>query len=147
MKYHMSDITLNDRLQALDDKFGIDFKQGIIDEEAINQSFPSQKELRSSETGNEVADVLDKLYASQQRTEILDLLSKEETVEKIEALMEASGKSADEISADLQGAGLEVVEKLDELLDKSQSQGFAAKIDAERKVSEQDPDKGDQGRG
>ena len=142
----MSDITLNDRLRNLDDKFGSDFKQGIIDEEAIKQSFPSQEELRSSETGNEIADGLDQLFASQQRGEVLDLLSKEETVEKIEALMEASGKSADEISADLQGADLKVVEKLDELLEQSQSQGFAAKLDAERKASEQDPDKGDQGR-
>lgn len=143
----MSDITLNDRLRNLDDKFGSDFKQGIIDEEAIKQSFPSQEELRSSETGNEIADGLDELFASQQRGEVLDLLSKEETVEKIEALMEASGKSADEISADLQGADLKVVEKLDELLEQSQSQGFAAKLDSERKAAEQDPDKGDQGRG
>ena len=143
----MEEISLKDRLQVLDEKFGSDFKQGIIDEEAIKQSLPSQKELRSSETGDEVADVLDRLYASQQREAVLDLLSREETVGKIEALMEKSGMTADEISTELRGTDSKVVERLDELLEQSQSQGFAAKINAERKAAEQDPDKGDQGRG
>lgn len=143
----MEELSLKDRLQVLDEKFGSDFKQGIIDEEAIKQSLPSQKELRSSETGDEVADVLDRLYASQQRETVLDLLSREETVEKIEALMKKSGMTADEISTELRGTDSKVVERLDELLEQSQSQGFAAKINAERKTAEQDPDKGDQGRG
>ncbi len=133
--------SLEQREEAFDEKFSKELRKAILSKEVIDDLH------HEPENDDDMRGLYGMLAIDTHIKEVYDIVTSEEVMDKIERLMEKTGQTPEELSKQLAGADLQINEKLDELLEQAQSQGFAAKIDAERKSAEQDPDKGDQGRG
>ncbi len=127
--------------EAFDEKFGKELREAILSKETLDDLH------HEPENDDDMRGLYGMLAIDTHIKEVYEKLTSEEVMDKIEKLMENTGQTPEELSKQLAGADLQISEKLDELLEQSQSQGFAAKLDSERKAAEQDPDKGDQGRG
>lgn len=137
----MEELSLKDRLQAFDENFGQELRRAILSKEVIDDLH------HEPENDDDMRGLYGMLAIDTHIKRVYDIVTSEEVTDKIEKLVEKTGKTPEELTEQLAGADLQINEKLDELLEQAQSQGFAAKINAERKSAEQDPDKGDQGRG
>ncbi|MGI1678086.1 MAG: hypothetical protein K6L75_05095 [Cellvibrionaceae bacterium] len=127
--------------EAFDEKFGKELREAILSKETLDDLH------HEPENDDDMRGLYGMLAIDTHIKEVYKEVTSEEVMDKIEKLMENTGQTPEELSKQLAGADLQISEKLDELLEQSRSQGFAAKLDSERKAAEQDPDKGDQGRG
>ena len=133
--------SLEQREEAFDEKFSKELRRAILSKEVIDDLH------HEPENDDDMRGLYGMLAIDTHIKRVYDIVTSEEVTDKIEKLVEKTGKTPEELTEQLAGADLQINEKLDELLEQAQSQGFAAKINAERKSAEQDPDKGDQGRG
>lgn len=133
--------TLEKREEDFDEKFSKELRNAILSKEVIDNLH------HEPENDDDMRGLYGMLAIDTHIKRVYEKVTSDEVMDKIEQVMEATGQTPEELSKQLAGADLQISEKLDELLEQSQSQGFAAKLDSERKAAEQDPDKGDQGRG
>lgn len=133
--------SLEQREEAFDEKFSQELRRAILSKETIDDLH------HEPENDDDMRGLYGMLAIDTHIKEVYKKVTSDEVMDKIEKLIENTGQTPEELSKQLAGADLQISEKLDELLEQSQSQGFAAKLDSERKAAEQDPDKGDQGRG
>ncbi len=133
--------SLEQREEAFDEKFSKELRREILSKETLDDLH------HEPENDDDMRGLYGMLAIDTHIKRVYEKVTSEEVMDKIEKLMENTGQTPEELSKQLAGADLQISEKLDELLEQSQTQGFAAKLDSERKAAEQDPDKGDQGRG
>ena len=126
-----------DKRQAFDDKFGKELREEVIDYDLARKEYidncPSEDDELRKDGHEDMADTLDILVLDTYISGVNGMLTQDSTIEKIEKLMEDTGQSTEEIGEQLKGSNGKVLEKLDELIEQSQSKSFVDRLDAESK--------------